>query len=225
MPMVRSMVECVCACIWLNKTSWWFWRLVSDVINQGARAYPWSPKKTNHYDSKKPLLWKIVIIKIYVPTSHVSPTAPCARCMPTELFCEMKESRAPPKKWVTTFSRWFWESQMSRTFKEWYCLRLRYGNGSGEGALMRTCVQSIAPMVSGRPATAWNPLLTATCFSSVYGNFSTVRLVDLFHPRLVGEHGWWTAVICPPCLPAPAEIFHWPKSPRWRVPAHVVLQG
>ena len=32
-----------------------------------------------------------------------------------------------------------------------HCLRLRKGNASGEGALMRICVQSIAPIVFGSP--------------------------------------------------------------------------
>ena len=40
---------------------------------------------------------------------------------------------APPGKRATTFRSWFWESQISWTFMEWYCLR--YGNGSGDGAL------------------------------------------------------------------------------------------
>ena len=53
---VRFIVGWVCACIWLNKTFWWVWGLVSGVINQGASTYPWSPNKRNHY--KKPLLQK-----------------------------------------------------------------------------------------------------------------------------------------------------------------------
>lgn len=58
---------------------------------------------------------------------------------------------------------------MSYTFMEWYYLRLRYGNGSGGDALMRTCVQSMVLMVLCRQAMEWNPLLTGTC-SSVKGN-------------------------------------------------------
>ena len=41
---------------------------------------------------------------------------------------------------------------------------------------------------------------------------------DLLHPQLAGESGRWTAVIQLPCLPAPAEMFQWPKSPRSRDP-------
>lgn len=43
---------------------------------------------------------------------------------------------------------------------EWF----GYGNRSGEGAI------SIVPMVLGRPAAEWNPVLTRTCCSAVLGN-------------------------------------------------------
>jgi len=71
--------------------------------------------------------------------SHVSPAAPCSRRMPTELFCMVKESCAPPGKWKTSFIRWFRESQMLCKFIKGYWLQLRYGSGFGERALMSTC--------------------------------------------------------------------------------------
>ena len=51
---------------------------------------------------------------------------------------------APPEYTMDTLS--------AQSYMVWYCLRLRYGKGSGEGAFMCTCVRSIMPMVRGRPA-------------------------------------------------------------------------
>lgn len=150
--------------------------------------------------------------------SHASPAAPCFRYIPTELFCKMWESCTPPRKWETTVRRWFWELQMSWTFMEWYCLQLRYGNRSGEGAL--TCMQSIALMVLGRPAVEWNPPRLGPVLLLYMGILCIMWTVDLFHPWLRGRV--WLMDVCDMPTLSPSSLW---SVPRWRVFVCVVVQG
>ena len=48
-----------------------------------------------------------------------------------------------------TYKRLHLESDGIWMLMEWYCLRLREGKASSEGALMRICAQSIAPIMFG----------------------------------------------------------------------------
>lgn len=108
------------------------------------------------------------------------------------------------------YRRWFWVSQKSWKFMEWYCLQLSYGNGCGDGALMCTCMQSIA-LVLGRPAMVWSPSLDWDLFCCCVVEFDV----------LCSQLDWLMPVICPPCFLAPSEMYRWLKSPRWRLPAPV----
>jgi len=66
------------------------------------------------------------MVNIYNQTSHLPtrqpcPCAPCARCVPTALFCSTKELCAPPGHRAITFKRLYLESDMI-----WMSMKLYY---------------------------------------------------------------------------------------------------
>lgn len=111
----------------------------------------------------KKFAWWQLTVTSHLPISQLSPWAPCTRHVPTALFCSTKESCTPRGHRATTFSRLYFASDIIWMLMEWYCLWLKKGNASEEGALVRTCVWYIAPTMLGNPAVAWKFLLICTC--------------------------------------------------------------
>lgn len=103
------------------------------------------------------------------------------------------------RKQDTTFNCWLWKLLISWTLMEWF----RYGNRSGESAI--TCVQTIVPMVLGRPAAEWNPVLTRTCCFAVPEN--------LTHCATSPSTTHWRAQLMDAC-----DMATRPPGSRWNVP-------
>lgn len=129
----------------------------------------------------------------HLPISHPSPTA-WARRILTELFCSTKESCAPPGQQAMTFRMWQFASDIIWTLTEWYNFQLRNGNGSGEEALIRICMQSLAPMIFGSPAIAKKSILTSISLSVVYGNNMYWGIIDIIDFSTLG--GAWLKEDC-----------------------------
>ena len=100
---------------------------------------------------------------------QASPASPRASRMPTLLFWRMNESWLAPPQRATALRICRSAPQINCTLIEWYPFLFRYAYAPSAGPLMRTCVQSIAPMVFGNPAFWWNASLMGRCCSGVYG--------------------------------------------------------
>lgn len=98
---------------------------------------------------------------------------------------------------------------------------LRFGNGLGGG-----CFNAHACTVQTDDVKKTNHRI-----KFCYWFFSCIWKVGIVCGQLIycshdsPEFGWWMAIIRPPYLPAPAEMFQWPNSPRSTEPVRVVKQG